>query len=45
MEMSKRSQRNEYGSVYGELYRRYRAPSYQDMPAGMYQDAAAWLGE
>jgi hypothetical protein len=45
MEMSKKSGRNEYGGVYGELYRRYRIPSYRELPAGKYDDAIKWLGE
>lgn len=45
MVMSKMTLRNEYGSVYGELYRRYRVPSYRELPAAKYDDAIKWLGE
>ncbi len=45
MELGKRSKRNEYGGVYGELYRRYRIPSYRELPAAKFDDAMAWLGE
>jgi len=43
--MSKRTNRNEYGGVYSELYRRYRIPSYRELPAAKYDDAIKWLGE
>jgi hypothetical protein len=45
MQMSKRSKRNEYGGVYGELYRRYRIPTYRELPVSKYDDAIKWLGE
>jgi len=45
MHLSKISGRNEYGGVYGELYRRYDIASYRELPAGKYEDAIAWLGE
>lgn len=45
MVMSKRTGRNEYGGVYAELYRRYRVPSYRELPASKYEDAIKWLGE
>ncbi len=44
-ELGKQSKRNEYGGVYGELYRRYRVPSYKDLPAAKYDDAMKWLGD
>lgn len=37
--------RNEYGGVYGELYRRYRIPSYRELPASKYDDAINWLSD
>lgn len=43
-ELGKRTGRNEYGGVYGELYRRYRIPSYRELPASKYDDAIKWLG-
>jgi len=43
--LSKASGRNEYGGVYGELYRRYEVPSYRELPAAKYDDVMAWLNE
>lgn len=45
MALSKASGRNEYGGVYGELYRRYEVPSYRELPASKYDDAISWLNE
>jgi hypothetical protein len=45
MELGKQTKRNEYGGVYGELYRRYRIPSYRELPATKYEDAIGWLGD
>lgn len=45
MALGQRTKRNEYGGVYGELYRRYRIPSYRELPAAKFDDAIAWLGE
>ncbi len=45
MVLSKQTKRNEYGGVYGELYRRYRVPSYKELPASKYDDAIKWLGD
>ena len=45
MALSKASGRNEYGGVYGELYRRYEVPGYRELPAGKYDDALTWLNE
>ena len=45
MALSKASGRNEYGGVYGELYRRYEVPSYRELPAGKYDAVMAWLNE
>jgi hypothetical protein len=45
MALSKASGRNEYGGVYGELYRRYEVPSYRELPANKYNDVMAWLNE
>lgn len=44
-ELGKRSKRNEYGGVYGELYRRYEINSYKHLPKHRYEDAMAWLNE
>jgi ferritin-like metal-binding protein YciE len=45
MELSKRSGRNEYGGVYGELYRKFSITSYKELPADKYDEAAAFLKE
>lgn len=39
------TQRNEFGSVYGQLYRRYDITAYRMLPADRFQDAMAWLEE
>lgn len=45
MQLSKRSGRNEYGGVYGELYRRFGINSYKELPARRYDEAIRWLNE
>lgn len=45
LSLSKASGRNEYGGVYGELYRRYEVPSYRELPAAKYDDVIGWLNE
>jgi hypothetical protein len=45
MALSKASGRNEYGGVYGELYRRYEVPSYRELPASKYEDVMTWLND
>ena len=44
-QLGKRSGRNEYGGVYGELYRRYGINSYKELPQDQYDDAMNWLNE
>jgi hypothetical protein len=44
-ELGKRSGRNEYGGVYGELYRRYGINSYKSLPKEKFEDAMNWLNE
>lgn len=44
-ELGKRSKRNEYGGVYGELYRRYGINSYKSLPKSKFEDALKWLNE
>ena len=44
-ELGKQTKRNEYGGVYGELYRRYRIPSYKKLPTNDYDDCMTWLGD
>ena len=45
MKLSKASGRNEYGGVYGELYRKFGITSYKELPAAKYDDAMSWLNE
>lgn len=45
MILSKQSGSNQYGSVYGELYRRFGITSYKQLPASQYQQAMNWLTE
>ncbi|MGH2537862.1 MAG: phage antirepressor N-terminal domain-containing protein [Candidatus Promineifilaceae bacterium] len=43
--LGQKSGRNEYGGVYGELYRRFAITSYKLLPAAKFQAAMAWLAE
>ncbi len=43
MVLGKRTGRNEYGGVYGELYRRFGITSYKLLPAGRFGEAMAFL--
>ena len=45
MALSASSGRNEYGSIYGELYRRFEVPSYKQIPASRFQEVMDWLNE
>jgi hypothetical protein len=45
MSLSERTGRNEYGGVYGELYRRFEITSYKLLPADRFQEAMNWLTE
>lgn len=45
MELSKNTGRNEYGGVYGELYRRFEISSYKRLPAEQFSEAMDWLNE
>ncbi len=44
-ELGKRTKRNEYAGVYGELYRRYSINSYKELPATKFENAMNWLNE
>lgn len=44
-ELGKQTKRNEYGGVYGELYRRYGINSYKALPKNKFDDALNWLNE
>lgn len=43
--LSKKTGKNEYGGVYGELYRRFEIPGYRELPAARFQEAMNWLNE
>jgi hypothetical protein len=45
MKLSKASGRNEYGGVYGELYRKFGITSYKQLPAAKFDEAMSWLNE
>lgn len=45
MLLSKASGRNEYGGVYGELYRKFGITSYKQLPAARFGDAMRWLND
>lgn len=43
MKLGEQSGRNEYGGVYGELYRKFGITSYKLLPAGRFQEAMKFL--
>jgi hypothetical protein len=43
--LGKKTNRNEFGGVYGELYRKFEVTSYKEIPARKYQDAMGFLNE
>lgn len=43
LELGKNTGRNEFGGVYGELYRRYEISGYQQLPATKFEDAIQFL--
>lgn len=45
MKLSLASGRNEYGGVYGELYRKFGITSYKQLPAAKFDAAMRWLNE
>lgn len=45
LKLSKKSGRNEYGAVYGELYRKFGITGYKQLPASKFQQAMNWLNE
>ena len=45
LKLGKQSGRNEYGAVYGELYRKFGITGYKQLPAGRFQEAMSWLNE
>jgi hypothetical protein len=45
LELGKKSGRNEFGGVYGELYRRFEIPGYRELPARRFEEAMGFLRE
>lgn len=45
MKLSQRSGRNEYGGVYGELYRKFGITGYKQLPAARFDEAMSWLND
>ncbi len=43
--LGKRSARNEFGGVYGELYRRFEIAAYRELPAARYDEAMRFLSD
>jgi hypothetical protein len=42
-EIQKRTKKNEYGAIYGQLYREFGITSYKLLPANKFDQAMAWL--
>jgi len=43
--LGRQTKRNEFGAVYGELYRKFGITSYKQLPARRFQPAMDWLTE
>ncbi|MCP4428047.1 MAG: hypothetical protein GY803_26475 [Chloroflexi bacterium] len=43
--LGKRTKRNEFGGVYGEMYRKYDVTSYKLIPASKFRAVMSWLNE
>lgn len=43
LELGKQSGKNEFAGVYGELYRRFKIPSYKMLPTAKYDEAMSFL--
>ncbi len=43
LEMGKRTKKNEYGAVYGQLYRQFGITGYKQLPASQFDKAMKWL--
>jgi hypothetical protein len=43
--LGKQTKRNEFGAVYGEMYRKFSITSYKLLPAARFDEAMAWLTE
>lgn len=44
-EIQKRTKKNEYGAIYGQLYREFGITSYKQLPANQFDRAMQWLTE
>ena len=42
-EIQKRTKQNEYGKIYGQLYRQFGITSYKQLPANKFDQAMRWL--
>jgi hypothetical protein len=45
IEIGRNSKRNEFGAVYGELYRKFGITSYKELPTDRFREAMAFLRE
>jgi hypothetical protein len=45
IELGKQSKRNEFGGVYGEMYRKFEITSYKALPAKKFEECLTWLTE
>jgi hypothetical protein len=45
IELEKQTKRNEFGGVYGEMYRKFEVTSYKALPAKKFEECLAWLTE
>ncbi len=45
IELGKQTKRNEFGGVYGELYRKFGITSYKMLPAKKFETAVTWMNE
>lgn len=45
MEIQKKTKRNEYGAVYGQMYREFGITSYKQLPMQKFESAMKWLTE
>jgi hypothetical protein len=43
LEIQKRTKKNEYGAVYGQMYRRFGITGYKQLPSEKFEAAMAWL--
>jgi hypothetical protein len=43
IEIEKRTKKNEYAAIYGQLYREFGIPSYKQLPAIKFEQAMTWL--